>query len=223
MRNLNEIDLRSCIAKLPQLLKDAMRYDSNIIVAGGFIRSVIAKEPINDIDVFVSDINKAQQLTKQLTSLVKSEEYITRTKNATTIKSNPVVQIIHRWTFNDMVECINSFDFTITKAAIQFDKIEDRFIGKVDDRYYEDLSSKRLIYTNPIREEEAGGSMLRVFKYYKRGYTIELNSLAQVISRMINNPYFKNCYTKGDNVTTIISTLLYEVDPSTDSNEIINI
>lgn len=55
-------------------------------------------------------------------------------------------------------------------------------------RFYPDLAAKRLTYCAPKRIEEAGGSLLRVLKFYRRGYIIPLDSLAAVIARLTSPP-----------------------------------
>ena len=66
--------------------------------------------------------------------------------------------------------------------------------------FYQDLAAKRLRYTRPARNEDAGGSLLRVLKYYQKGYRIPLESFAGVLTRLISaldptrlaarNPYY---------------------------------
>ena len=86
-----------------------------------------------------------------------------------------------------------------------------------DERFYIDLASKRLIYRHPIRNEDAGGSMLRVLKYYQKGYRIPLNSLGGVIARLVIalNKDKININNEED-VTMVLTGLLKEVDPAID-------
>ena len=86
-----------------------------------------------------------------------------------------------------------------------------------DDRFYIDLASKRLIYRKPIRNEDAGGSMLRVLKYYQKGYRIPLDSLGSVIARLIHNlDTDRQPLNDEIGVANIITGLLREVDPAID-------
>ena len=46
------------------------------------------------------------------------------------------------------------------------------YVGLCNIRFYPDLAARRLVYTSPLRNEDAGGSILRVLKFYQRGYRI---------------------------------------------------
>src|SRR5690606_27397644 len=81
------------------------------------------------------------------------------------------------------------------------------------DGFYIDLAGRRLVYTNPVRDEEAGGSLLRVLKYVKRGYTIQVGSLADVVNRLYTAMNDEKRF-KGIPPLAALDTLLREVDPS---------
>ena len=49
MQSLEVEDLRWCIRRLPALVCEALKGPQGLVVAGGFIRSVVANEPINDV------------------------------------------------------------------------------------------------------------------------------------------------------------------------------
>jgi hypothetical protein len=79
------------------------------------------------------------------------------------------------------------------------------------------LAAKRLVYRSPIRNEDAGGSMLRVLKYYQKGYRIPLNSLGSVIARIVKAIDFEKVDAKNEfQVGKIVTGLLREVDPDID-------
>src|SRR3546814_5607988 len=73
-------------------------------------------------------------------------------------------------------------------------------------------SSDLLVYTSPVRDEEAGGSMLRVIKYVKRGYSIQVDSLGRVIDRIVSAVDEDRARDVGRSV--VIAGLLREVDPA---------
>ena len=93
----------------------------------------------------------------------------------------------------------------------------DQLFGICHSNYYQDLSARRLIYTSPERIEEAGGSMLRVLKFYQKGFRIPLKDLAAVIARISCsiNPS-KVDIENESHVAPIITALLREVDPEVD-------
>ncbi len=139
---------------------------------------------------------------------------IIETDNAYTIRKHnmPAVQIIHRWTFTDPLKCVESFDYTIVQAAIWHNG--ETWVTACSDEFYEDLASKRLSYTAPERIEEAGGSMLRMLKYYQRGYHIPLYDLSRVIARLVSGiKWDKMTDFSEDKIAKILLALLVEVDP----------
>lgn len=232
--HLSHADLQFCLLRMPRQLIKLMKtphYSGKIFVAGGFIRSVIANEPINDVDVFVPSKQMAEELARALSIEKKgfevSEGRVIKTDNAITIPGvKPTVQIIHRWTFANPTSCSESFDFTICQAVIWHDKSGGGIWRSIcHPNFYQDLASKRLIYTSPQRDEDAGGSMLRVLKYYQKGYRIPLDSFAAVIARLACAVDFAAGISEGPeykeaHAAKIIRGLLREVDPDVDPNHI---
>lgn len=214
---LNYQDLAWAVQRLPLSLKAVMQEESwknNIFVGGGYLRSIVSNEPINDVDVFVKSEKDAELLAYKLCNDKKD---IVRTDNAYTIKGKMVIQIIHRWLFQKPEDVSNSFDFTICCAVISFNgEVFDSFC---DDRFYMDLASKRLVYKCPVRNEDAGGSMLRVLKYYQKGYRIPLDLLGNVIARLVKSVDEARVSLNNEHeVGRIITGLLREVDPDIDPN-----
>ena len=69
----------------------------------------------------------------------------------------------------------------------------------------------------PQRNEDAGGSMLRVLKYYQKGYRIPLDSLGMVIARLTKAFDASKIDLKNEFETSkIITGLLRQVDPNVD-------
>jgi len=224
-------DLRWALVRLPKNLKTIMEqkeWHENIFVGGGYLRSIVSGEKINDVDVFVKSEKDAELLAHKL-AVDKKDIY--KTDNAYTVRGKMTIQIIHRWLFEKPEDVSNSFDFTICCAVIfcngtpnHFDqetgekeKIQIEWSSYCDDRFYVDLASKRLIYRCPVRNEDAGGSMLRVLKYYQKGYRIPLDSLGAVIARLTKSlDCNKIDITNEDAVAKVITGLLREVDPNID-------
>ena len=220
-------DLQWVLRRCPnKVLKLVMESKGRIMIAGGCIRSCIAQEPVNDIDLFTSTNDEARALANKLapdqdrrTNDQGLLPGIIATDNAyTLVNYKPVVQIIHRWTFVTVEECIDSFDFTIAQAAIWHDG--SKWLSVVGSRFYADLAAKRLIYLSPRRKEEAGGSLLRVLKFYRRGYRIPLDSFAGAISRMVMAVEFGliigDDTDREQQLKKVLTGLLREVDPNID-------
>ncbi len=228
---LNHQDINFVLRRLPRKLRELMKnpaWAGKIFVGGGCIRSVIANEEVNDIDLFVPDKNLAAKLardlvmaqfartmpvdTKQLESWFGSHIYLTA--NAITLRHfEPTIQIIHRWTFDKPEDVVKSFDFSVCCAAIGYR--DSQWQGVACERFYVDLAARRLVYMFPKREEEPGGSMLRVLKYYQKGYRMPLDSLAGVIARISMGVNWDKIGTE-EQAATILTGLLRAVDPLVD-------
>lgn len=237
-QNSNEVypslawhDLQWCLRRSPRAVLEAMkRHGDKIIIAGGFIRSCVSNEPINDIDLFVPTKEFGAALALELAK--GEEKKVHNTDNAFTIKGHGIpIQIIHRWTFTNAIDAVRSFDFTIARAAFWWfgDNEKGNWGSIADPRFYQDLAGKRLIYCQPKRIEEVGGSMLRVLKFYQRGYRIPLDSLGAVIARLMSGVQLSKIIERSNQegahstevqLAKVLSGLLREVDPNVDPNHI---
>lgn len=215
MKTLDELDVSWCVQRLPKEVRTLLEENpGKLSVAGGYIRSVIAHEEVQDIDLFSDTPDTAHRLAKSLTE--GKQRRVHETCNADTVLGiKPTVQFIHRWTFDSPEKVVESFDFSICAAAIWCEKDvlgEPVWHSACHDRFYADLASKRLVYLNPIRDEEAGGSLLRVLKYYQRGYRIPLDSLASVLTRVLDKYEIEKEAGLIDRERIILG-ILREVDP----------
>jgi len=215
MHNLTPNDLRYVVTRLPRDIRELLtEHSNNLYLGGGFIRATVAGETPSDIDLFGHDIAVLEAVATVLASRRPGSK-VHKTKNAITILSpdRMPVQFITRWTFANAHDLVKSFDFTVCQAAIWRggNKSNSEWHSAIGGGFYVDLAGRRLVYTNPVREEEAGGSMLRVIKYVKRGYSIQVSSLGDVIARLTD----KIEPERGHGLPTgqIIAGLLREVDP----------
>jgi hypothetical protein len=232
---LSDYDLLLAVRKLPRILVSLMKeYPGRIFVAGGYLRSIITSDPINDIDVFCDTPELARACAGRVADEHKKE--LIETNNAFTIYTRPhPIQFIHRWTFKEPGECVASFDFTIARAAIWWDEPKEgatfiygaHWCSTCDERFYPDLAARRLVYCSPVRIEEAGGSLLRVLKFYQRGYNIPMDSLGAVLARITGSVDFsvidreyKLASEWESHAAKVITGLLSEVDPLIDPDHI---
>jgi hypothetical protein len=238
-RELMWHDLERCLRRCPTIVLELLKRHAGLaFIAGGFVRACVSGEEISDIDIFASEKEQAEAWAGEIR--IDKSAPLWRTPNAITVCGQGhryPVQFIHRWTFSNPFRALNSFDFTISKAAFWADP-QLVMLNAVpwksacDERFYADLAAKRLIYTSPIREEEPGGSLLRVLKFYQRGYRIPLNSLGAVVGRCIKGvdfehlpqrkrePSHKPPYTREQAIAVAVTQLLREVDPEIDPNHI---
>lgn len=212
MQSLNIDDLQLVVRRMPKDVQDALRSNAGtLFVGGGFIRSVVGNEEVNDIDFFGPSQGSLDRVATSFhRSDFRRDARRLNTKNAITLAQpgRTTLQFIHRWTYSDPADVVASFDFTVCQAVIRFDG--SLFRSLIGPNFYSDLAAKRLRYTRPVREEEAGGSMLRVMKYTKRGYRIQMAELAAVMARVIAH------YDHGRGhvgVEQFIQARMQEVDP----------
>lgn len=244
MEPINQYDLNWAVRRLQKPVRDILK-KYPIMVGGGYIRSIVTNSPVNDVDLFVADKDLAKTWAMELVD--GNEKKLIETDNAITIPAmRPTVQFITRWLYERPEDVLSSFDFTICQAVFWHerdladpdddldddgdDKHPGRWRSMVTPAFYPDLAARRLVYTVPIREEEPGGSMLRVLKYYQGGFRMPLSSLANVITRLVGGVEFdgdRNVLDRDgsrinpEQFAKIIKGLLVEVDPNVDPDHII--
>lgn len=222
--------------------KTSFDYKSNeasLFLAGGFIRSAIAREEVNDVDLFASTKTLANEVANEFATAVNGRVYAS--DNAYTVRAKPYdIQVIHRWTFPSPEQCVESFDFTIARAALwavrhiaaNGEISHATWASTADEDFYSDLAARRLVYRSPVREEEAGGSLLRLLKFYRRNYTAPLDTLAAVMARLVmkvrpddiaKTVAFDNLEGKQNTeerqTSKVLLGLLHEVDPNIVTND----
>lgn len=214
MNRLSDSDMRQIVTRLPRDVVELLKTDPRLFVAGGFIRSVIAGEQVNDVDVWGCDdttLDVAARLLKEQ----RSDARLHKSENAITVLSQGrlPIQFITRWTFRTLEEVVQSFDFTVCAAAIRYNRGTGLWQSACHESFYPDLAARRLNYCFPQRIEDCGGSMLRVIKYVRRGYNIQVLSLAGVISRLIGGVDNIQSLTDEAMRARVIGGKLREVDP----------
>lgn len=228
MMQLSRTDLNFILSRCPRdVLKLLRDNPGTLYLAGGFIRSTLAGEKVSDIDLFGGSTDDLLRIAKDLT-LERKGRYF-KTENAITVLS-PLripVQFITRWVFTGPMTCINSFDYTVCQAVIwtelmdispdepgQERETKSIFRSAISPQFYQDLAARRLVYTFPDREEEAGGSFMRMVKFIKKGYNIQAPSMAGVMSRILWKVRDEKM-TDEKWMATVITGLLRQVDPLT--------
>ena len=186
---LSKYDLELVVRRMPKDVRQLLLDNpGELSVGGGFIRAVIANEDVSDVDFFGpsrSFLNECAEVIESKRD--KAHTRVIRTKNAITLatENRLPLQFITRWEYDHPSEVVAEFDFTICQAVVFVDPATRLFTSLVGESFYQDLAAKRLVYTAPVRDEEAGGSMVRVIKYVKRGYRIQAGSLGAVVARVV--------------------------------------
>jgi hypothetical protein len=184
---LNKYDLERVTELIPEKVRTLMFiHGKDLVLAGGFIRDAVLRVRAKDVDLFTPSKEKALEVVKDLNTSVTEfgqAAVYTSSKNAYSFKNvgGRFVQFIHRWSYPGPQELLNSFDFTVACAAVWYD---NGWESLVDNNFYPDLAAKRLVFRFPERQEDPAGSMIRVLKFVKKGYTIPGESLAGVVARI---------------------------------------
>lgn len=211
MQSLTQQDLPFVVRRIPRDVRDLLM-NSPFFIGGGFIRETIAGGEVKDIDLFGPS---QPQLFEAATAFAAQREVKPHvTENAITVLAPPrlPVQFITRWLFSSAEPLVQSFDFTVCQAVIWFSQATKQWQSSASDGFYPDLAARRLVYTSPVSEEEAGGSMMRVRKFLGRGYNIQATSLGAVIARVAAKVEHRPGMTEFER-GQIIAGLLHEVDP----------
>jgi hypothetical protein len=214
VKELLDEDVAWIVRRLPDDVREILKTArGGIFIAGGFLRACVAGEKASDVDLFSETPLVAQMVADSLAKARGRKVY--KTDNALTIGGPLPVQFIHRWTFQSPRECVESFDFTIARAAVWSDGTD--WHSCCDEAFYPDLAAKRLRYRSPVREEAPAGSMLRILKFYQRGYRIPLDSLADVMGRMYRAIDMDTRLANAPGgIERVLIGMLHEVDPLID-------
>jgi hypothetical protein len=205
-------DIQLVVSRIPSDVRKMMM-EQPIFCGGGFIRETIAGNDVQDVDLFGSD-KAALKAAAEYLATKREGAKVHTTENAITVLSAPrlPIQFITRWLFDEAAPLVRSFDFTVCQAAVWYNRRINRWDSAISDGFYPDLAARRLTYTFPVREEEAGGSMLRVRKLLTRGYNIQAFALAGVIARVAQAARISPDSDEAS-ATYAISRKLVEVDP----------
>lgn len=208
-------DLRLVVSRLPSDVVAEIKA-KGLILGGGFIRETIAGNAPKDIDLFSRTVEIAQDSARHITHtrLDHCDCRIHTTDNAITVVTHGrmPIQYITKWLYTNPEDVLGSFDFTVCMAVIWFSQSDNTWKSSCHSNFYSDLAARRLVYTYPVREEAAGGSMMRVRKFLSRGYSIQAPSLAGVIARVCGAIRDFDEKSEQDRAF-VIKGLLCEVDP----------
>lgn len=156
------------------------------IIAGGFIRSYYAKEPVSDMDLYFECPTSLNDFYRLL--LESGWTTAADTENAiTVIKGGSTVQLV-KFLYQDAIGVIEAIDFTICAACCTTD-IKPMVI--MHDRFLRDVRNKELVFKNsdvPI------GSLIRAFKFTSRGYSISEDCIYSIAKEIIEVGDIKKPY-----------------------------
>ncbi len=209
------------VRALPEPVRDLLQH-KRVYLAGGFIRHHVAREQgKTDIDLFGLSFDEANHAAINLAVTYANDHGVEMavydTRNAISLiplenTDEYPVQFIHRWPLDTAEKIIAHFDFTICAAAVWWDDLIRVWKSQVHKDFYAHLDQQKLVY---IGSDEPGGSLLRAFKYSRRGYHIFSDSIAAIVEDLLE----QRDLAEADDLTgpVAILTLLREVDPLPDA------
>lgn len=202
-------DLQNIIPRIPRDIRALMK-ENVLFLGGGFLRSTIQSEPPSDIDLFGPDTARLREQAKKLADDRGGKMH--ETDNAFTVLATgrTPVQFIHRWLYKTPDRLIQEFDFTIARAVIWWKN--GTWSSLCDNDYYADVAARRLVYCKPEREEDVGGSLMRVRKFLRNGYFIKAEDLGLVVARLCSTIDFTKI-ENADHLEKAVIGKLREVDP----------
>lgn len=208
--NLTLNDLQFVVTRIPRDVRELMK-KYGLYLGGGFLRETISQQKPNDIDLFGPNKVILDSASKELGE--ERQARVFATDNAITLISAPrlPVQFITRWLFSSGDDVLASFDFTVCQAVVWWNG--SHWESRIAETFYSDLAARRLVYTSPIREEAAGGSLMRVRKFLARGYNIQAGSFGAVLARIFMKVRESGMTATEEDTGRVITGLLREVDP----------
>ena len=142
-------------------------------VAGGSLTSVFTGAPVNDVDIYFKDADSFKMAVEQ--AYADGMWCVSKTSRAVTFAyGDSIVQLMHfRW-FESPQAIFDSFDFTCCMAAMDCETKEiimhDDFMKHASQRFLKFHSGTSFPF----------GTVARVLKYQKRGYTIGTNEMLRI-------------------------------------------
>jgi hypothetical protein len=155
--------------------------NNNAIIAGGALTSLILDEKINDFDIWFSnekDYEKAINDMSNLDYVLKKSFSKYTTINAITFTiENKKYQIINpsKYSFGDVNEIINKFDFTCVMCGVDINKKQMVY----DERFFKDIKTKQIVINKALK---APTSLIsRIIKYTKKGYRVSIDTERDIL------------------------------------------
>lgn len=174
---LDTRDLQASLELLPREIFGLLQiYANKVFLIGGLIRHAINREPINDIDLACRDPEAYANVVAKLHRDGSSG----KGRYTYTFKHfRPLVQLSHYHYYSSPSDVIGAADFSMAGCAVYHDG--NQFRGLCHPSFYADLAAKRLTYLTPPKPDPYG-SLYRAIKMCRKGYSLDQNSLAGILS-----------------------------------------
>ncbi|MDE2425689.1 MAG: hypothetical protein KGO96_07265 [Elusimicrobia bacterium] len=187
-----------------QLSKILEELPKDVILAGGFVLSLIHSSRANDIDLFFGNARSFKTAYELLTTKFKFEYKDLKNRNIVDVFMDkyvheiklyptqetynsgisndlklPIQLLKTRW-FKDAPVLLNTFDFTVNQLAISNANI---YFGK---RTLNDVKNNKLV---PYYLAKGAKAIYRITKYYRKGFEMESKLLSGIFKASIIDNY----------------------------------
>lgn len=161
-----------------------------LVIAGGAITSLFTGAPVNDLDFYMEDSSRKDEIFEFFSKYFKERPYISsncitfKRKNKNSTK-RWTIQLITRFTGGPYA-LFDDFDFTITTGAFSFNDNKFYF----GDRFFTDIGKRKLVFIGNSNYPIC--ALFRTKKYQARGYSLPGSTVMHIglsIVRLKINTY----------------------------------
>ncbi len=162
--------------------------ETKVNIIGGTITSIFAGNPVADIDLYMEDPSKQEEIEKFLEGKCYQKEFVTDTAISFFRQVGTRVyhvQLILAFT-GSPEQIFDSFDFTVCAGAYSFHRND--FV--LHPRFLPDIAKKLLVYMGGSRYPIC--ALYRVIKYQQKGYICKgstIMHLALAVNALVIDNY----------------------------------
>ena len=176
------------LSRIPRAVNQVLQEHPALYIAGGFIRSIFARETVRDIDIFSGSFEHMARGVSDYRAIIGARYSNVRERltPCTTMFETGLypVQFV-TYIEQPWEQGLSQFDFTICQAALRFNP-DSGWESICTPEFLRDVAARQLVYTSPERVEAPGGSLWRALKFVRRGYSITQEELAKLVVRLNN-------------------------------------
>jgi hypothetical protein len=183
---LADADALAAFGRLPDVVRAVLAAHPSAVVAGGYLRSVVSRTPVRDLDIFCPRADVVELVSAQLASALDEPEWALRGVSVTFEHPEYAIQV-SALPFDTPETLLRQFDFTVCQAALWMDGRPQTLRSPA---FYEDLAGRRLVCASITR---AGSSFARALRFLNRGYVADAATWATLVRCL---------YEDGDNAPT---------------------
>ena len=172
-------DVLRVLASLPDPVRRLMVSEPTRVLAGGFIRDILAGDEPKDLDVFCATRQESDWCALLLAGPLGEVRNSTFSR---TVDSDLPVQFVFYREFLDAEDLISQFDFRACAAGIYWCPNRREFVGVCVSGFYGDLEAKRLTF---LHQQKDAGSLVplkRALHLATKGWKLPDESVAGILT-----------------------------------------